>query len=388
MSLKERRIAALVRTGTAKKRERLLAAPTKPFYGVLAISASLTLLGLIMVMSSSSITMFHNGQSPWTMAQRQGVWALIGLAAAYSLYRIEYRKLRRLVKPILIVGFAINFLPFVPGVGVTVNGARAWAGWGFLRFQPSEALKVAVVLFCADLMTKRHRYIEDARRTMYPMLAVMIAASGICAVQKDFGSALIFAFVVLTMCFMVGMPMRNIARVVGVFSILGVMMYLGSANIQSRVSVWWDLAGNKDYKGYQVWQSLLSVANGGVAGVGVGQGSGKWGYVPLSHSDFIFSTVAEELGLVGALAVLGAFAALVWFGIQIALGAKDMFGALLAGGITAWLGIQAVVNIAGVTGAMPMTGLTLPFISYGGSSLCVTMAATAILLNIARHMKQ
>jgi cell division protein FtsW len=156
---------------------------------------------------------------------------------------------------------------------------------------------------------------------------------------------------------------------------------------RQRFVAFLNVEGNKGHWGYQVYQSMISIANGGMTGVGVGDGAGKWGYVPLAHTDFIFAIIAEELGFVGAISVIGLFFLFIVFGIQAALGARDAFGALLAGGVTAWFGVQAIVNIGGVTGAMPVTGLTLPFISYGGSSLLVTMAATGLLLNVARHMK-
>jgi cell division protein FtsW len=387
MSLAERRVRALYRLGTADKRKVFMRAPTRAFYAIVLITTGLTMLGIVMVMSSSTIAMFHDGQSPWTLVHKQLLWALIGVVLAWIVYRLEYRRVRRLVKPILLGAFAVNFLPFVPGVGAEVNGARAWAGWGDFRFQPSEILKLAVVLFCADLISSRHRRIADHREVLYPMGAVMGSAALICAAQKDFGSATIMALVVLAMCFIAGVPRIQITLVAGALGAAALFLFASSTTVRSRFGAFLDLTGTKDFEGYQVWQSLLSVANGGITGVGIGQGSGKWGYVPLAYSDFIFSTVAEEMGMIGTAAVLGGFGALVYLGIRIALAARDMFGALLAGGIVSWLGIQALVNIGGVTGALPMTGLTLPFISYGGSSLSVSIVAVALVLNVARHGK-
>ena len=387
MSLRDRRLRTLQRTGVTTKRTEILRAPSVEFYGVVLVTMGLTMLGLVMVMSSSSIAMFHDGESPWGLVRKQILWAVLGIIGAWSAYRLDYRALRRIVKPILIGAVALTLTPFVPGLGAEVNGARAWAGWGFLRIQPSEALKLAVVIFCADLLAKRHRYIEDERMTLYPVGAVMGLAAAICAAQRDFGSALIFCSIGLALCFLAGMPGRSVGLAGLIVVATGMTVMYSSANARSRLTVFLDLEGTRAYEGYQVWQSLLSVANGGLTGVGVGQGSGKWGYVPLAYSDFIFSTVAEELGMVGSGAVIGGFAALVYFGVRISLGAKDMFGALLAGGIATWFGVQSLVNIGGVTGALPMTGLTLPFISYGGSSLCVSLVATGLLLNVARRTK-
>jgi cell division protein FtsW len=160
-----------------------------------------------------------------------------------------------------------------------------------------------------------------------------------------------------------------------------------TATRRHRWTAFLNLEGTKGHYGYQVWESILSIANGGILGVGAGEGTGKWGYVPLAHSDFIFAIIAEEFGLIGAFGIIGGFLILAYFGIQAAIGARDPFGAVLAGGITTWFCTQAFINIGGVTGAMPVTGLTLPLISYGGSSLFMSMAADGLLLNVARNMK-
>jgi cell division protein FtsW len=162
---------------------------------------------------------------------------------------------------------------------------------------------------------------------------------------------------------------------------------LVTSSRRNRWTAFLNLDETKGSFGYQVWQSILSISNGGISGVGVGAGTGKWGYVPLAHSDFIFSTIAEEMGLIGVTVVIGGFLTLVVAGLRAALGAEERFGALLAGGITMWFALQAIINIGGVTGSMPVTGLTLPLISYGGSSLLVCMSAAGLLMNVARNMK-
>jgi cell division protein FtsW len=206
-------------------------------------------------------------------------------------------------------------------------------------------------------------------------------------VQKDFGAAIVFTCVILSTMFIAGTPLRLIG-LIGAITVLGsVSAISASSRMQQRFLSFMDLEANKGHSAYQVWQSVLSISNGGITGVGAGQGTGKWGYVPLAHSDFIFAIVAEEFGLIGSAMVLGLFLALALLGIQVALRARDPFGAVLAGGITTWLCIQATINIGGVIGALPVTGLTLPFISYGGSSLFMVMAASGLLLNVARNMK-
>jgi len=187
--------------------------------------------------------------------------------------------------------------------------------------------------------------------------------------------------------FIAGTPMRLISTMGAIAAAGSVIAISASSRMQQRFLSFLDLEGNKGHSAYQVWQSILSISNGGITGVGAGRGTGKWGYVPLAHSDFIFAIVAEEFGLIGSTLVIGLFLALALLGIQVALRARDPFGAVLAGGITTWLCIQATINIGGVIGALPVTGLTLPFISYGGSSLFMVMAASGLLLNVARNMK-
>jgi cell division protein FtsW len=290
------------------------------------------------------------------------------------------------VKYVLAIGVGLMMLPFSP-IGVTINGARAWAEIGPVRFQPSEILKVAVLLYCASVLGRRRKEIENVQRTFMPIVAVWFVSVALCMIQKDFGAAIVFTCVILSTMFVAGTPLRLIGTI-GALTVLGsVVAISASSRMQQRFLSFLDLQGNKGHSAYQVWQSILSISNGGITGVGAGRGTGKWGYVPLAHSDFIFAIVAEEFGLIGSTMVIGLFLALALLGIQVALRARDPFGAVLAGGITTWLCIQATINIGGVIGALPVTGLTLPFISYGGSSLFMVMAASGLLLNVARNMK-
>ena len=386
-SAAQRRRATLDRKGYSEKRRLATEAPNNIFYGILVVSTMLIVFGLIMVLSSSSIVAINTGGSPWNMFRKQATWATFGLFALFSTYRMPYHTWHKLTKPVLVFAFGLMLLPFVPGIGITTNGARAWAQLGPIRFQPSEVLKVAVLLYCASVLGRRRAEIADVRRTFRPVMYVWAGAAAACLMQKDFGAAIVFTCIILATLFIAGTPLRLIAAVLSVTLLGSTVLIASSTRMQNRFLSFMDIEGNKGHYAYQVWQSILSIANGGVTGVGAGQGTGKWGYVPLAHSDFIFAIVAEEFGLIGALSVIGGFLVLAYLGIQAALGARDPFGALLAGGITTWLCAQACINIGGVIGAMPVTGLTLPLISYGGSSLFMTMAAVGLLLNVARNMK-
>ena len=387
MSVAERRRATLERTGIASNRKLASGPPPAAFFGILIITILLVMFGLVMVLSASSVSMLHSRNSPLYMFNKQLFWATLGAFVMFFTYRTPYIVWKKWAPAIFAVGLVAMFLPFVPGWGVEVRGARAWVGAGVLGFQPSEFLKIAVLLVAAKVLAERFREIEDLRRTFVPVLVFLLVACGLCVIQKDLGSAIVFAAIVFGVLFIAGTRVSLLVLTGGAVTALGVIEVMRVDYRRKRWTAFLNLDETKLHDGYQVYQSMISIANGGITGVGVGEGAGKWGYVPLAHSDFIFAIIAEEFGLLGVLAVLGMFLGLVLFGIQAALGARDVFGALIAGGITSWFAVQAFINIGGVTATMPVTGLTLPFISYGGSSLLVSMAAAGLLLNVARNMK-
>ncbi|MGA0863977.1 MAG: FtsW/RodA/SpoVE family cell cycle protein [Ilumatobacteraceae bacterium] len=386
-SLRERRLETLRRTGAADRHRIALAPPTRTFYWILTIVATFVVLGLVMVLSSSSVVGIQNGGSAWGMFIKQSMWAVLGLFTLWFAYNTPYdtwvkpRWLR--IAATVIVGANVAVI----GAGVVVNGATAWLDIGPIRLQPSEFMKIVAILFAANLIARRHRSVHIGELVHYPLLGVMGLTALICILQRDFGGALIFMGVLLMMMTMSGMKVKRLLATVGLVGLAGWMMLQFSTRANLRLMAFLNLEETKNDFGYQVWQAILSMANGGWTGTGIGSGTSKWGYVPEAHTDFIFAVIAEEMGLVGTVLVIGGFALLVLFGTQVALGAPDMTGALIAGGVTAWFGFQAFVNIGGVVGAMPLTGLTLPFLSYGGSSLIATMTAAGLLLNVARHVK-
>lgn len=389
-SIRERQLEVLRRTGGIDKgRNRLLLEkPTPAFWWILVIVSSFVLLGLVMVLSSSSVTSLHTGSSAWGMFSRQLIWVGAGFVAMWGMYRMPYENWKNyglLTVTTLIVAGANLLVVFV---GQVTNGAKAWLDIGPFRLQPSEFLKLATILFCANLLAKRHRSVDISSVVMWPMIVVLAITAGLCGLQRDFGSATIFAGFVLMMMYMASLPWKQLLITIGLVGLGGVAVLQFAQRASERMLAFLDLEATKSDSGYQVYQALLSIANGGWSGTGIGSGTSKWGYVPLAYSDFIFSVIAEELGLFGTLMVLGGFLFLVLFGIQVALAATDMHGAFLAGGISAWFGVQAIVNIGGVVGVLPMTGLTLPFLSYGGSSMIASMAAVGLLLNVARYAKK
>lgn len=364
-----------------------LAAPPIAFYALALTFAALIMLGLVMVLSASSITAFHRGESPWRTFSKQAMWAGFGAIALTLTYKVPYVSWRRLTKPLLVLGVLGMLAPFVPQLGRSVNGAKAWVAIGGQSVQPSEFMKLAILIYCADLLATRRGRLNDLHATFKPCMIALLLAAGLTVMQQDLGSAVVIATIVLTVMFIGGVPLTPLAGATAGLGLAGVAFVASSGYRRARWTAFMDLQGNKQHYAYQVYQAIISISDGGPTGVGIGAGAGKWGYIPLAHSDFIFAIVGEELGTIGAVAVIGGFAIITYFGVQVALAAPDRFGMMLAGGISAWFAIQAIINIGGVTGVMPVTGLTLPFISFGGSSLMSSMAAAGLLLNVARHAR-
>jgi len=387
MTLAQRRRAVLDRGGLLSSRRIAQKPANMTFFVIFFTVLTLVAFGLVMVMSSSSIVALNRGLSPWKMFFKQLMWACFGGLGMAFLFRFPYSMLRSFVFPVLVGAYALMFLPFVPNIGVSTNGARAWVAFGPVGFQPSEFLKLALLVYCANLLGRRQKEVADFNRTTRPVMVALIISVLLCLMQRDLGGAIVMTCIVLTVMCLAGIPMRIVNSIAGSGVLAALFLTLVTSSRRNRWTAFLNLDETKGSFGYQVWQSILSISNGGISGVGVGAGTGKWGYVPLAHSDFIFSTIAEEMGLIGVTVVIGGFLTLVVAGLRAALGAEERFGALLAGGITMWFALQAIINIGGVTGSMPVTGLTLPLISYGGSSLLVCMSAAGLLMNVARNMK-
>ncbi|HBQ52384.1 MAG TPA: putative lipid II flippase FtsW [Acidimicrobium sp.] len=387
MTLAQRRRAVLDRGGLLSSRRIAQKPANMTFFVIFFTVLTLVAFGLVMVMSSSSIVALNRGLSPWKMFFKQLMWACFGGLGMAFLFRFPYSMLRSFVFPVLVGAYALMFLPFVPNIGVSTNGARAWVAFGPVGFQPSEFLKLALLVYCANLLGRRQKEVADFNRTTRPVMVALIISVLLCLMQRDLGGAIVMTCIVLTVMCLAGIPMRIVNSIAGSAVLAALFLTLVTSSRRNRWTAFLNLDETKGSFGYQVWQSILSISNGGISGVGVGAGTGKWGYVPLAHSDFIFSTIAEEMGLIGVTVVIGGFLTLVVAGLRAALGAEERFGALLAGGITMWFALQAIINIGGVTGSMPVTGLTLPLISYGGSSLLVCMSAAGLLMNVARNMK-
>jgi cell division protein FtsW len=364
-----------------------LGPPPVAYYVIAVVVAVFVMLGLVMVLSSSAPVQIARDQSAYRIFGRQVMWALLGFVGLLVAVKVPYQRWRPFVLALAVLAAGAMALPFVPGVGATINDARSWVVLGPVSFQPSEVLKITMLALAADLLARRGERVAECRQGVVPLVLIAGFGAGACLAQGDLGSALVLGAIVVAVGFIAGVPLVHLAVVTLAGSALMTMFVVSSPRRFNRFTAFLDVTGNKDYLSYQTYQGWLSMANGGMTGAGIGGSNGKLGYLPLAHSDFIFAIIGEELGLVGAIGVIGGFLILVWFGVQTALAAPDRFGMLLAGGIATWFGVQAFVNLGGVSGVLPVTGLTLPFFSAGGTSLFVSLVAVGLLLNVARRAR-
>ena len=341
------------------------------------------LLGLVMVMSASSVVALDDYGSSWYFVARQAAWAAAGAVALVVVARVDYHRWRRLSGPFVLV--AVGLLGLVLVIGTGANGATRWIGVGPLTFQPSELAKLALVLWVADLLARRAAYMHNTRATLRPVIVVLAVMATLVMLQPNLGTTIVVAAIALTVCFVGGAPLGPLTRWATFGMGAAVALALAAPYRRARVLAFLDPWADPMDKGYQNIQSLVGLAEGGLAGKGLGAGTAKWGFLPYAHSDFIFAVIGEELGLVGAVAVVGLFVLLGVLGVRVALHAPDRFGLLLAVGVTAWFCVQAFVNIGAVIGILPITGVPLPFVSAGGSSLVFGMAGAGLLLSVARH---
>ncbi len=353
-----------------------------------ALVAMLCTIGLMMVLSASSVEALRSYGGAWVFFQKQLLWVAIGTVALLVAALADYHHWRRAVLPLLGGSFVMLVLVLVPGVGIAAGGSSRWLGTESLRIQPSEFAKLGVLLFAADLLSRRAELVGDWRSVMKPLLITSGLVAVLVLVQPDMGTTMLIAFIVFVLMFVGGIRLVPMAG-------LGVVASAGSlflAKVEGyrweRVASFRDPFGDFENGGYQVAQSLVALGTGHVGGAGLGASRAKWGFLPNAHTDFIFAIVGEELGLIGTVGVVALFVGFAVVGIRTALRAPDRFGSLLAAGVTAWVCGQAVVNMGAVTSLLPVTGVPLPFVSFGGSSLVVTMAATGILLNVARQAKR
>ncbi|WP_373844737.1 stage V sporulation protein E [Clostridium sp.] len=347
----------------------------------------LTAIGVVMVYSASSYKAFFDKTTQDSMyfLKKQGLWAIIGTFCMFFTIKINYRRIKKYTKVLMLISVVFLLVVFA---FESTNGAQRWIRVGTVGFQPSELAKYIVVLYMArSIEVKGGRKIETLLYGVIPYLLVSGFYAGLVFAEKNLSIAAVIMIVTLIILYIAGAKIVHMMGVIGLVAFAGVAGIIFEpyrmARFTSFLNPWADPRGS----GYQLIQSLLALGSGGIWGMGLGKSRQKCYYIPEPHTDFIFSIIGEELGLIGCTLVVALFVILVWRGIVIAIKAKDTYGTLVATGITSVIAVQAIINIAVVTGAMPVTGVPLPFISYGGSSLVINMIAMGILLNISRQSK-
>jgi cell division protein FtsW len=354
-----------------------------PFDGLLlAAVLALTAVGLVMVYSASAIPASRSprlGHDEFHYLKRQLAAALLGLGLLAAAVKLGHRRIAALAYPAL--GLTFLLLLLVPFVGKTAGGAQRWIPLGPIHFQPAEAAKVALVLYLARSLARKQEKVKLFSIGLLPHLLVTGALVALCLWQSDLGTGVILLLVLFAMLFAAGAKVSYLVGA-GIAALPAVYWLVRSEPYRwRRVIAFLDPGAYRDGAGFQLWESLLGTAHGGWIGQGLGQGKGKLFYLPAAHTDFIAAVIAEETGFLGVLALLALFGLLVWRGVRAALRAGDPFAAYAALGVTALVGAQAVVNLMVVFGLLPTKGLTLPFVSYGGSSLLTLLAASGLLLS-------
>lgn len=369
---------------SSRSRERVVVGWSALSLTMLSIVILLTVVGLVFVASASSVTSLHRYGTSWHYFRRQVQWVVIGMAAMVITTLLPYRIWQRLAPWIFGVGIVGTLVTLSP-LGVTKNGASRWIGSASLQLQPTEFLKFGVLLALAGLFVFRADRIDDTRQTLRPGILVVVPSLVLVMLQPDMGTAIMIFVIAASLFGVSGMSKERLAKLGVGAAVVTLLIAWIEPYRRDRMLAFLHPTLDVSGIGYHVFQSKLGFASGRLFGVGVGASRAKWGFLPNSFTDFIYAIIGEELGLVGAVTVLLLFLSIAILGLRVARRAPDRFGMLLATGVTSWIVGQAVINIGAVIGAMPVTGIPLPFISAGGSSFVVVTAAAGVLINVARH---
>jgi cell division protein FtsW len=352
---------------------------------LIALMTVLCLIGLVMVLSASSVQSLRQYGSPWYYFEHQALWLAFGTGAFLVAYRVDYHRWRRLGVAAVIVAMVLMTAVLVSTAQVTGGGSARWIGVGSWRLQPSELAKLALVLFAADVLDRRSARVGDWRYCMMPVLLAFVGMAVLVMLQPDMGTTMILACIFLSCLFVAGVSLRPLSVVM----VSGLLAALAAAKMAPyrwrRMTAFWHPFSDAANTGYQSAQGVVALGSGRLFGLGLGATRAATGYLPNQYTDFIYAIIGEETGLLGSLLIVGLFVALAVVGVRVACRAPDRFGGVLAAGITAWLVGEAAINIGAVVGLVPVTGVPLPFVSFGGSSLIIAMGALGMCSNVARQ---
>ena len=348
------------------------------------VTLLLVFIGLIMVFSASAVMAKERYGSGYFFLFRQLVWAIAGITAMFIAMRVDYRRLKHPGFVFSLVGITTLLLILVFFLDRSHNTHR-WIHWGAFSFQPSELAKPVLILFLAFFLEGRTKSMDDWRNTVLPAIIPTCMFLGLIVFQPDLGTAIACAAITVCILYVAGLQMKYLGY--GLLASILPLYFLifHVAYRRARILAFLDPYSDPQGKGFHIIQSLIAVSTGGITGTGLMEGKQKLFYLPEPHTDFIFSVISEELGLVGAVVIVALFAIFLWRGVRTALRTQDMFGRFLVVGITSMVVVQACINISVVLGLMPTKGIPLPFISYGGSSLFLTLASVGVLLNITKQ---
>ena len=362
----------------------LLARPLASYHLLLASTLLLLVLGLVMVFSASSLRSYATTGSLFATGIKQATFISLGLPLMFVASRMPVRFYRALAYPLLMASLAL--LVAVLFIGKSVNGATSWIPlpMGF-NLQPAELAKLALVLWSADLLVRKQKLLDIRMHLLVPLVPVAALVLLLVMLQPDFGTAVSIGTVVVALLWVVGTPVSIFATLVAAGLSAAVFLAVTTPHRMERLLSFRDPFADAENTGYQAVQGFYALSSGGLFGLGLGASREKWsGGLPEAHTDYVFAIIGEELGLLGTLTVVGLFAVLIYAGVRIAQNTDDMFVRLASAGVTAWLGCQAIINMGAVVGLLPITGIPLPLVSFGGSALLVTLVGIGMLLSFAR----
>src|SRR3954466_14868624 len=373
-------------TGWLASVKNVLDRPLTSYHVLLGATGLLLVLGLLMVLSASSVLSYNlNHGNQYAIFSRQLIWVAVGLPMAYVASRMTPRHFRMLAYVALLGSVFLLMLTYIPGLGVGVNGNTNWLNLGGpLQIQPSEFAKLALVMWCADLYARKEKLLTQWKHLLVPMVPVCGLVIALVVGQHDLGTALVLMAVMIGMIWIVGAPTRLFVATIVVVGAVATYFVNAEKYRMQRVTSFLDPFADPTAVGWQAYHSFYALSTGGWWGVGIGNSRQKWGNLPEAHTDFIFAVIGEELGLIGSLTVLALFLPLAYAGVRIATRATEPFVRYAAGGITIWIMAQTLVNLGAVIGLLPIVGIPLPLLSYGGSALLPTLIAIGMLLSFAK----
>ncbi len=377
----DRGLRASARSGMS----RIIKHPLADYGFLLGVTGMLVIIGLVMVLSSSTVFSYQKLGSSYTLAQRQLMFAALGLVLMFAASRMPISLFRRAANPALLGVTALLVLVLIPGIGITAKGQQNWISLGGpFRLQPSEIAKIALIIWIADVLARKRKSVDGWRSLLIPIAPVSGAIVFLILLAGDLGTVMVFIPIIAMMLLIAGTPLKMFGWLGAGIGVLIALMSVTVAYRMKRFSVWLDPGSDPTGVGWQIINGQYALGTGGWWGVGLGASRQKWGFLPEAHTDFIIAVIGEELGLMGTLSVLGLFAFMAIILTRIAINTDNDFVRLVTTGVGAWILIQALINIGAVLGAIPIAGLPLPLVSYGGSSLTFTLIAIGMVLAFAR----